>query len=871
MATRYWVGDGGTWDASDTTHWGSASGVADNASVPGPTDAAIFDAASFSIPAQTVTIGSIGVGSINFTGVDNNPTITLSAEISVYGNLTLVTGMTFNAHATYPFHITGNCALTSAGKSFNTVYIDTGTVTLTLQDAAIILGTLYPKADSVLNTNAKSLSVHKITGESPHTITATGSVITFTGAAPQFDLVSSLLTGGEIRMAVAATTVNLSQYLALANSAITNSTWYVNPAVTITATDTTFTGSTFHNITVDATAASNSDGGGNSGVLFSVVATGSGPTRGGGKLSGTVYVFRDNLAGTAKNLWKSSAAGWVQVPLYSQISFTDGVAAIADGASITQVTTGASATVKRVVKESGDWGSNEISFGTGVGEIFAGDTITQDVSGAVGVVLSVGRESGTWGTDAAGKIFMTIASGTFDATNVLRVGGITRATATSLATAYGDAAGRLILFPVYGTFDATNAIQVSAATKATASSLVTAITLLPAGRYETVNCNFGAGLRMYGCDGINSGFEFDGTVYVPISTGMTSDIPNHVAHHKNRLWLSFGRSLQNSGAGLPYEWTATVGANEIAMGDTITNLLPWTGKALGIVSENSVRQLVGNDESDWVLDVVADDVGGLAYCAQNLAGVAMVLGGQGLVRIAAAQEYGNFSQSAVGLQAQPVIDAMLLIAVASSVYRTRSQWRIYGSDGTGLCITASVEGNAPAYYVTPFEYPVGVYAVFNGDDDTVYLCSSETGSGAGMVYQADKGSSFDGAAIEAYFRLAFNSSKSPTTVKSYQRATLECATEGYSSVRFHPEFSYADGNIQQHILETVIFGGLGGYWDVSTWGEFSYDSKVVDQPSIALRGNGTNMAIIAYSNSDIDLGHKFDGVITHFLPRRITR
>jgi hypothetical protein len=41
--------------------------------------------------------------------------------------------------------------------------------------------------------------------------------------------------------------------------------------------------------------------------------TGSGPIRGGGKLAGVVYVFRDNLNATAMNLWKATTSGWEQV------------------------------------------------------------------------------------------------------------------------------------------------------------------------------------------------------------------------------------------------------------------------------------------------------------------------------------------------------------------------------------------------------------------------------------------------------------------------------------------------------------------------------------------------------------------------------
>jgi len=46
MAARYWVGGTGTWNASDTTHWASASNGAGGQSVPTSADDVTFDANS---------------------------------------------------------------------------------------------------------------------------------------------------------------------------------------------------------------------------------------------------------------------------------------------------------------------------------------------------------------------------------------------------------------------------------------------------------------------------------------------------------------------------------------------------------------------------------------------------------------------------------------------------------------------------------------------------------------------------------------------------------------------------------------------------------------------------------------------------------
>ena len=93
----------------------------------------------------------------------------------------------------------------------------------------------------------------------------------------------------------------------------------------------------------------------------------------------------------------------------------------------------------------------------------------------------------------------------------------------------------------------------------------TSPTLLPNGKYEFVNANFGGSTamrKMFGCDGVNKGFQFDGTTFTQITTGMASDVPQHVEFHKNYLWFSFDASLQHSAIGDPLTWSAGVGAGD---------------------------------------------------------------------------------------------------------------------------------------------------------------------------------------------------------------------------------------------------------------------------------------------------------------------
>lgn len=516
--------------------------------------------------------------------------------------------------------------------------------------------------------------------------------------------------------------------------------------------------------------------------------TGSGPIRGLGLLKGILYCFRDSTDTLSGLIYKATAAGWVSIGLYHEISFDTGISTIADGTSVTQIGSGATATVKRTVHESGTWGST--------------------------------------------------------------------------------AAGRLILDNISGTFNATNAIQVAAVTAVTATSLATQIEILPGGRYEIRNYNFYGSLdtrRLYGADGTNYGFEFDGDVYVPIHTGMATDTPEYVYTFKNQLFFSFKGSSQNSGIGEPYQWTAVSGAAEIALGDDITGYIGLPGKTLAILSRNSSSQLIGSSVADYVLDNISDEVGCIPRTAQRI-GYAYCLDDRGVVMIRPTEKYGNFEQSTISRQVHRIIKSMRMVVTASAVYRSNNQYRLYGSDGTGICMTVLDRGHAFAQFL----YPDAMVCAVSGETlegrSVIFLGSDE-----GMVYQADKGSSFDGAAIEAFIGLPYNHSKSPSNIKTYRKVIVEMTGTGYSELSYYPSFSHGDTATPEHPAQVIASESAGGYWDVANWDEFFYDGVAVGSTSLSITGNGTNMALTIYSNSAIDLGHRLDGVVIHYITRRLIR
>ena len=478
----------------------------------------------------------------------------------------------------------------------------------------------------------------------------------------------------------------------------------------------------------------------------------------------------------------------------------------------------------------------ELSFTSGgVTEIVDGNTITGAISGATAVITRVVLTSGTWaGGDAAGRFVFASQTGTFQAEN-LDVGA-----SLNLATIAGDSS---------------------------------AITLLPNGRYECVKENFGGNAnttRVYGCDGVNRGFEFDGAVFVPIATGMTTDTPSHVCAHKKHLFFSFGGSVQHSGTGTPYKFTIVTGASEIGMGDTVNGFAGQPGSsdggALAIFTRNRLSILYGSSSADWNLVPYRSELGAYAHTIQDV-GYTVFLDDRGITDIQTSQAFGNFAHSAFSDRVKNLVNEWRSYVVASCISRDRSQYRIYFTNGYGLHITLQGKKLAGIMPVLFSDIVRCAWTAEMNDGTEVMFF----GSDAGMVYQMDKGTSFDGDAIEAFMECAYNFQKSPLIEKHYRDVMLEIQGSGYAAFGLGYSLGYGSTYIPQPGTVSLVTSFSATFWDSFVWDAFIWDGQTLMPSTTDIDGDAENISLAIRGNSDIYEPHTFSGAILHYTPRRRIR
>ena len=251
MANRYWVGGTASWDNTAGTKWATTSGGTGGASVPTTADDVFFDASSGAVTCTVANVGGLGAKSITFTGFTG--TFTGVGPITVSGNVTAVSGMTYTHTGTFTFNATAT--IISAGKSFSAITVNGSGITVTQGDALDLSSRRLTVTQGTYDTANYALTCRIFSsGTATRTINLGSSAITLgnagSAATPNVDFTTSTnltlnagtstITGTETRFYFAGGGKTFYDFIQNANSSGT---------VTITGAN------TFNNFTMSSTSA----------------------------------------------------------------------------------------------------------------------------------------------------------------------------------------------------------------------------------------------------------------------------------------------------------------------------------------------------------------------------------------------------------------------------------------------------------------------------------------------------------------------------------------------------------------------------------------------------------------------------------------
>jgi len=516
------------------------------------------------------------------------------------------------------------------------------------------------------------------------------------------------------------------------------------------------------------------------------------------------YAFRALAATpTLAGLWKSTTGGWTLVAYPNEVTF-------------------------------------DTAVGTGTGNLVApadGETITGGTSAKTATVRRVMLETGAWKTAA------TTADGG-------------KLVYTNLAGAANWTIGETVTF--------------SGGATAIVRSAGAAITMLVGGKLEAVLGNFSgqlSTLRVYGADGVNRAFEFDGTYLCPIKSGYATDTPKHVSVHLNYLMLSKEGSIVYSEVGYPFRF-ATGG--EITTGDIVTGMAQLPGSqdtgSLAVFLQNGVKILYGT-APPFRLPPYNVGAGAVDYSYQNF-GDTFFFNENGISNLSTTLKFGNFNMASLIDQIMPFVLLERTKVAYSCLCREKNQYRIFFNDGLGLFLTMS---KGKPLGVMPVYFPNTVYCAFNGrlTDKTEV---SAFGATDGFLYQMEKGTSFDGANIDAAIQLTWDANGSPRIEKTYQHATIEVRSPTYAAMSFSYELGYGSEEYAPSEVTNLFsnFQGLS-FWDLFTWDEFVWDGRQLLPSEADMEGTAENVQVILASSTDYIDSFTINSLIFSLINRRAKR
>ena len=466
---------------------------------------------------------------------------------------------------------------------------------------------------------------------------------------------------------------------------------------------------------------------------------------------------------------------------------------------------------------------------------FAIDEVVEGAGGATGTIKKIVVQSGTW--------------------------------------AGNDASGYIVLYSQSGTFVNNEALTGSISGSATANGIGSDNTFSSGGSFEFINYNFGGhsdSIKMYGVNGNDQAFEWDGSTFTFIATGMTTDTPTHVNAHQNHLFLSFtGGSIQHSSISDPTSWNVITGAAELSVGDTITGMQVTPGRVLIIFCRNSINILSGTSVADWVLTKFSPNAGAISGTIQQVQET-IYLDDRGLTFLSRVDAFGDFQDNVISKLVQPRIDLLKPNVTTSVTVKNKNQYILYFDDGTAIQCTFK-ERQVMGFMDLDYDRPVRCIVSgedSNGDEQIFF------GSDDGYIYELNKGTSFDGSSITAFLRLAYNNLGSPQYWKRFHRISLELAqyTDPSITISFAPDFSYGDPDIPTPVATTDYeMKTGGGFWNSAIWNEFYWSGQAVGTLEGYIDGIGVNIGLLINSESTYEPTHTFNGATIHYHLRGMKR
>lgn len=549
---------------------------------------------------------------------------------------------------------------------------------------------------------------------------------------------------------------------------------------------------------------------------------GSGSVRGVWGYDGSIYAFRDNSGATAGAMYKATSSGWVQQTFGAVIYFTSGSAEFLEGEVLVGGSSSATATIERVVLQSGAWGS-----GTAVGYMVVSDV-----------------------------------AGTFEAETATSDSG--SATLTVLENVSLPAGGRYD-FVTHNFYGAAKWPRMYFANGAGTAMEWDGEVLAPI-RSGNLNGTLDDLILLLSADGDNI-LSADGDQIV---LDGEIDKPTHIGQYANHLFLGFASGgIIHSGIGEPLLYQVTgVGAGELPFGVAVTGFLTAASTSFVIFGSSRVEYLTGSDEDTFVMAPITDKSGAYEWTCQIAGDQPAYQDEGGIRKLGTTSAFGDWRLGTLTQLIEPLFRtkrAAGVSATASLVMRSKDQMWLFFDDATGVVLYLGRKDPEAML----FKLPVTVNCA----------CASELTEGAGeryfigctdgFVYELESGTSFDGDPVDAFLRLAFNALGAPAQEKRFHSAEFQVDAPDACKIGIAFDVDYAINTGGDETENDVDDGSPSLIPSDEQYDDIDWTQPVQGVMRVHLDGIGRNCALSVITEQTTQEPHTLGAVTLNYSPRRV--
>ena len=364
----------------------------------------------------------------------------------------------------------------------------------------------------------------------------------------------------------------------------------------------------------------------------------------------------------------------------------------------------------------------------------------------------------------------------------------------------------------------------------------------PPSKYQSVTKNFYASAALeaiYGVSGGGPAFYFDGVktdasgTTIPgnfsrILTGLPLrfETPRGIAAHQGKLVLTYYSGVMQAGNSenvLSFDPTLyDRTAFDLGIGEHVTGVASVNGDVLAIGGVATIYMLQGNLESPTTLylSILSPTSGMVEYTLQPMANF-VYCDFRGLTMLGTTQKYGDFEVGHISSIISPWIIPRVQLSsffegpsngINNSVLiRNKNQYRAFFDDGYALSMTFLFDGENPQFTlskylasdgVTPMVWTVAQAFTERAGRDRIFVCANDN---SGYVYEMDRGTSFNGAAISAYAILAQDFGGVPYQTKSFKGIVVYGQAQDYATFNLSRSNNYnvpSQGTSMNQITQT---------------------------------------------------------------------